>query len=396
MRILPLILIFATGLNSFAQTQGIKFLNDTLISTVLKKSKSENKLIFVDCFTSWCAPCKNMDRLVYPDESVGIFYNKNFISVKFDMEKGEGIKIKQNYKVEAYPTYLFLNSKGDLVFKAVGFVDPQIFVNIGQNAIKSHLGKLTKNLDNPKRTSSDIYAFLLANPNYQKKDSLMNVYYNLISPENRLSIESWTLFNRCATDLDSDFFHYFIKNRKMYEDKFGAKNVSNKIISIFTTYIDKYRKDNEKMRMVWITDSVLVKETMSRNIESYAIEDCNNDKTNRDLWDTLISVTELRYTYYAVYDFYEGANYVLENYKIFNDTTALRTAKKWTNRLITITPDADYFNNLYSDILFELGDTNEAIKYKEIAILRAKEQNQKSSVEKYSTDLDRFKNSIKK
>jgi hypothetical protein len=109
-----------------------------------------------------------------------------------------------------------------------------------------------------------------------------------------------------------------------------------------------------------------------------------------------ISVTDLRYKYYSVYDFYEGANYVLENYKIFNDTTALKTAKKWATRLITLTPEADYFNSLYSDILFELGEINEAIKYKEVAILRAKEQNQKSSIEKYSADLDRFKNSFKK
>jgi len=396
MKLLPLILILATGLNSFAQTKGIKFLNDTLLSTVLKKSKSENRLIFVDCYTSWCAPCKNMDRLVYPDESVGIFYNKNFVNVKFDMEKGEGIKIKQTYKVEAYPTFLFLNSKGELIFKAVGYVDPQIFVNLGQNAVKSNLIKLTKNLDNPKRTPNDIYAFLMANPKYQKKDSLMKVYYNLITPENRLSIESWTLFDRCVIDLDCDFFDYFIKNRKTYEEKFGAKNVRDKIISLFTTYIDKYRKDNGKMGKIWNTDSLLVKETMSRNIESYAIEDCTNDKTNRVLWDTLISVTDLRYKYYSVYDFYEGANYVLENYKIFNDTTALKTAKKWATRLITLTPEADYFNNLYSDILFELGEINEAIKYKEVAILRAKEQNQKSSIEKYSADLDRFKNSFKK
>jgi thiol-disulfide isomerase/thioredoxin len=287
MKLLPLILILATGLNSFAQTKGIKFLNDTLLSTVLKKSKSENRLIFVDCYTSWCAPCKNMDRLVYPDESVGIFYNKNFVNVKFDMEKGEGIKIKQTYKVEAYPTFLFLNSKGELIFKAVGYVDPQIFVNLGQNAVKSNLIKLTKNLDNPKRTPNDIYAFLMANPKYQKKDSLMKVYYNLITPENRLSIESWTLFDRCVIDLDCDFFDYFIKNRKTYEEKFGAKNVRDKIISLFTTYIDKYRKDNGKMGKIWNTDSLLVKETMSRNIESYAIEDCTNDKTNRVLWDTL-------------------------------------------------------------------------------------------------------------
>jgi thiol-disulfide isomerase/thioredoxin len=396
MKFLSLILILSLGLNTFAQTKGIKFINDTLLFSVLKKSRTENKMIFIDCYTSWCAPCKNMDRQIYTDETAGVFYNKNFINVKFDMEKAEGIKIKKSYNVEAYPTFLYLNSKGELIFKAVGFADSPTFINIGQNALKSNISKLSRKLDNPARTLADIYSFLLANFNYQKKDSLMKVYYTLIPPADRLSIESWTLFKRFVIDLDCDFFDYFITNRKSYEDKFGANNVSDKIISLFTSYIDKYRKDSNKMWKIWNTDSVLVKETMSRNIESYAIEDCNNDKTNRVLWDTMISVTDLRYKYYAIYDIYDGADYVLENYRRFNDTTALTTAKKWANRLITVTPEADYFNNIYSNILFELGEINEAIRYKEIAIARAKEQNQTSSLEKYLADLDRFKGIFKK
>lgn len=396
MRSLPLILILSLGLNTFAQTKGIKFINDTLLSTVLKKSKTENKMIFIDCYTSWCAPCKNMDRQIYPDESVSVFYNKNFINVKFDMEKSEGIKIKKSYNVEAYPTFLYLNSKGELIFKAIGFADSPTFINIGQNAVKSNISKLSKKLDNPSRTSADIYSFLMANHNYQKNDSLMKVYYTLIPPADRVSIESWTLFKRFVTDLDCDFFDYFITNRKSYEDKFGANNVSDKIISLFTSYIDKYRKIDDRMKTVWNIDSVLVKEAMSRNIESYAIEDCNNDKTNRVIWDTLIRVTDKRYIDYAIYDIYAGAEYVLENYRIFNDTSALKTAKKWVNRLITISPDADYFNNIYSNILFDLGEINEAIRYKEISIARAKEQNQTTSLDKYLADLDRFKNSLKK
>jgi hypothetical protein len=64
--------------------------------------------------------------------------------------------------------------------------------------------------------------------------------------------------------------------------------------------------------------------------------------------------------------------------------------------LVTVTPEADYFNNIYSNILFESGEISEAIRYKEIAIARAKEQNQTTSLEKYKSDLDRFKNSLKK
>lgn len=54
---------------------------------ILKKAKEENKLIFIDAYTTWCGPCKMMARNVFTDAEVGTFFNQNFINVKLDMEK---------------------------------------------------------------------------------------------------------------------------------------------------------------------------------------------------------------------------------------------------------------------------------------------------------------------
>ncbi|NSL87385.1 DUF255 domain-containing protein [Chitinophaga sp. Mgbs1] len=50
---------------------------------VLNKAYTEGKYIFVDCYTTWCGPCKAMERNVYPSKEVGDYMNKRFISVKF-------------------------------------------------------------------------------------------------------------------------------------------------------------------------------------------------------------------------------------------------------------------------------------------------------------------------
>lgn len=59
----------------------------------LEAAKSENKLVFMDCYTSWCGPCKLMASKEFVQEKAGEYFNPRFVSVKIDMEKGEGVGI---------------------------------------------------------------------------------------------------------------------------------------------------------------------------------------------------------------------------------------------------------------------------------------------------------------
>ncbi len=53
--------------------RGIKFENELDWQQVLAKAKAENKYIFVDCYATWCIPCKKMDTDVYSSQKVGDF-----------------------------------------------------------------------------------------------------------------------------------------------------------------------------------------------------------------------------------------------------------------------------------------------------------------------------------
>jgi thiol-disulfide isomerase/thioredoxin len=65
--------------------QGIEFEHDKSFEEVLKMAKTQNKLIFMDCFTTWCGPCKRLSSMVFPDPAVGEYYNKNFINTKLEL-----------------------------------------------------------------------------------------------------------------------------------------------------------------------------------------------------------------------------------------------------------------------------------------------------------------------
>src|SRR5690606_9857608 len=115
-----------------AQEKGIQFEHNTNWEKLKEKAKAENKHIFVDCFTTWCGPCKWMADNVFVQEEVGEFFNDNFVNLKlqFDETKEDSEDVKswydeakrftKDYEVRAYPTFLVFDPNGELVDKVVG------------------------------------------------------------------------------------------------------------------------------------------------------------------------------------------------------------------------------------------------------------------------------------
>ena len=87
--------------------QGVEF-RDLTFGQALEQARTENKLVFMDCYTSWCGPCKNMLKNVFTLPEAGEFMNAHFVCVKYDMEKGEGIGLKKQFAVRAFPTFFII------------------------------------------------------------------------------------------------------------------------------------------------------------------------------------------------------------------------------------------------------------------------------------------------
>lgn len=126
--------------------QGIEFFHGTW-AEAQEKAKSEEKLIFVDAFASWCGPCKRMAASVFPQEKVGSFFNANFVNLKIDMEKPENSEFAGKYPVSAYPTLLFIDANGKIVQKAVGAKDADQLLEFAQKV----LGRADKSADYEKQ-----------------------------------------------------------------------------------------------------------------------------------------------------------------------------------------------------------------------------------------------------
>lgn len=101
----------------------------------LKEAAKKKRIVFVDAYTSWCGPCKMMNNNTFKDKATGDYFNANIISMKIDMEKDEGPAFAMKYGVRAYPTLLFINPKGEVVHKVLGYRDGAALMEEAKKAL---------------------------------------------------------------------------------------------------------------------------------------------------------------------------------------------------------------------------------------------------------------------
>ncbi len=117
--------------------EGIQFQHENWMSA-LSEAKTDNKLIFVDVYATWCGPCKKLKKYTFSDKDVGDYFNANFINVALDAEKGEGISIANQYGVTSYPTVLIVDFEGNLVAKKSGYQNSADILTFVKRIVSEH------------------------------------------------------------------------------------------------------------------------------------------------------------------------------------------------------------------------------------------------------------------
>ena len=118
--------------------QGIMFFAGTL-QEGLEKAKAENKLLFVDCYTTWCGPCKFMKINTFTNANLGDYMKDNYVSLAIDMETTEGEAIAKKYGIEAYPTLLFLDKYGRVVNHQVGGIGAEALLAKAEQTVRKKM-----------------------------------------------------------------------------------------------------------------------------------------------------------------------------------------------------------------------------------------------------------------
>ena len=391
--VLLFLIVFSASL--YAQETGISFSKDSLLSDALARSKKEGKLVFIDCYTTWCGPCKRLAKEIFPQKEVGDFYNSHFINLSFDMEKGEGIKIRKKYAVNAYPTLLFLNADGETVHVGIGAGDANMLIELGKTALDDtrNLRSISKKIKAGDKSLQTLMLYLKTNHYAADKDILINDYFKKANDDEKLSKDAWDLFKDYINDIDNDQFQYFLKHRSAYEQKFGKIEVDNKIIQAFGYYQRKYKDNPEKAASVKSIDPVLYAKFLVMYDFQLANYEQHTNKTDKAKWNDYIAKVKS----YVALENIEPMEVndicwnIYENYRTFNDIATLKLACEWEEKVQKKLPDNHPINDTYAHILFDLGFVKEAIEHEALAIKVATEMNSVGDLKFYNDEIERFR-----
>jgi thioredoxin-like negative regulator of GroEL len=103
---------------------GLTWSSGTL-DDALAKAKANKKFVLIDVYATWCGPCHEMDDKVYSRDEVAKAVDSQWVALRRDGERDEGLDIAGRYHVVGFPTLLLLDDSGKEIDRLMGFVQPK-------------------------------------------------------------------------------------------------------------------------------------------------------------------------------------------------------------------------------------------------------------------------------
>ena len=233
-----MVVVLSTTTISFASAQGLKFVESNFKEAVAQ-AEQENKLLFMDCYTSWCGPCQLLANRVFPNDSIGQFFNKHFVSLKVDMEKGEGPALARQYGVKAYPTLLFIDpSTQEIVSQVVGFRTVKALLEDAEKAanpnrnLQGLAAQFNENPTNPAIASAYLEGLWAASLTQERDETLKN-YLSRLTPEEICTTDNWKILSAHTENPYSYAFDCLHKNREGFRNVMGKEAVNAKLDHLY-------------------------------------------------------------------------------------------------------------------------------------------------------------------
>lgn len=180
-------------------------------------AKKANKPIMIDFYTDWCGWCKKLDKDTYTDARV-IELLKDFVPLKLNAEKN-GRQLAQRYRVQGYPTILFVTADGQVLDRIGGYLPPKPFAQNLERIRQSW--KL-------KQRRPELERRVKANPNDAEAHASLALIYSASSTQIKDAIRSFNAALKAGAQGDT-----LARAANNIGDHFWAKNKSDEALKWF-------------------------------------------------------------------------------------------------------------------------------------------------------------------
>lgn len=201
-----------------AFSQGIEFEHGTF-SEALAKAKKENKIVFMDCYTTWCGPCKYLAKNIFTQDEVGAFFNKNFVSIKMDMESEAGKPLKETYQIKAFPTLLWLDAEGNIQHKMEGAGDAQALIATATLALdpKNNWAALNKQFEKGERSAAFLQKYITTSTNAgMDAKEAAKIYFSSKKYDELINAKDAELIANVVSSTSDPIYLFVLKNKTKF------------------------------------------------------------------------------------------------------------------------------------------------------------------------------------
>ena len=252
-----LILFISFFLSKGPDGSGIKFEKFADFESMLLESAKTNKLVFIDFYADWCAPCKTLDK-VFLEKNISDYFNQNFINVKVDVDTPLGKVISQKLDVVFLPSLLVVNQYGDILLKIENLVTGNELLVAAKESVRGGVHNHEFSLKNspfPSNESENIERDY--NPSDKEKIlyvhdqrassgrphimyheaylhlQLMDGKHDRVVDKYLSTQDDWTTEKNIKfifdflSNVNSPRFEFFINNKFKFEEVLGQEKVSN-------------------------------------------------------------------------------------------------------------------------------------------------------------------------
>lgn len=418
-------MLFAILANTSLYGQGVAFQKINSWEEVINKAAKLNKMIFIDCYTTWCGPCKKMDNEVFSNDTVGQFMNENYLSIKVQMDKskndseyvkswyGDALSIEKLYHVKVFPTFLFLYPNGELAHRGTSFQMATQFIELASQALDSasNLDSQLRNFKAGNYENEDLPELIvhfkrlgetevaLAAMRKYKQSTLDNFSLHEITRKETLDL----ILQFPALISVEDTLFQFLKDNPAYLDTiYNRPSYGTSILNMVIT------KD-EINSLLYKGDSII-----ERNPEWERISTDLSQKYGNSIASQLLLNAQVSY-YYLSSNWEEAIHYYVEKneqlgidtsgyfnkeklnseiyaliFKHSSDKRVLKKGIKWLNILIDSDPTNYHWLDTYANLLYKFGKINKAKKIETKAIRLAMEKQDEDGAKRYQEVLQKM------
>ncbi len=343
----------------------------------LAVAAEEGKPVFIDCFTTWCGPCKWMSANIFTNDEVAEYYNENYVCLKIDMEKGEGIDIAENYGIRAYPTLLYLNSEGERLLVTVGASrDPQSYIAAGDQAKdpKRNLPYLIANKEANFDNSSFMRDFFLtASSANMLENEDIDRYFGKMDVMEWANDDNWEIITSAVSDPGSEVFKKALAQTELFIKEQGEDAIMYFESTVYYALAnglyrarsgeqyEAYKKLRKELLSIDFPGNQkialqldLMENEMKENWENYMAVAA--DGIEKHYWNDARALNSVSWTIYENVD----------------NPEAIAQAEKWAARAVELDPDHTIIDT-QAHLLYKMGKKEEALKLEKWALEKAQE-----------------------